>query len=70
MLARYLIEDVEAEFVYCDDQNENHREVVKSIIKTLIQDYEIFDEYDEVWDQYKFLKENYQENLLKTLKTC
>lgn len=39
LLARYLIEDVQEEYVYCDDLNENHREVVKSIVKTLVQAY-------------------------------
>lgn len=35
-LSRYLIEDCNEEYVYCDEKNENKREIVKSIIKTLI----------------------------------
>lgn len=44
MLARYLIEDCNEEFVYCDEANENKREIVKSIIKSLVGNYNLADE--------------------------
>ena len=41
ILSRYIVEDVEGEYVYSDEGNEQKREVVKSIVKNLIDDYEI-----------------------------
>jgi hypothetical protein len=41
-LARYLVEDSQNDYVYCDPANENLRTVVKSIIKNVIGDYEVF----------------------------
>ena len=38
-LARYLVEDSQNDYVYCDPANENLRTVVKSIIKNVIGDY-------------------------------
>lgn len=35
-LARYAIEDVAEEFVYCDNMNENTRNIVKAIFKNII----------------------------------
>lgn len=40
-MSRYMIEDANEDYVYCDGLNENHRSVVKSILKTLIQEYPI-----------------------------
>lgn len=37
-MARYIIEDINEEYVYCDQMNENHREVVKSILNNLVSD--------------------------------
>ena len=47
-LARFLIEDSENDYVYCDPQNENLRTVVKSIIKNVIGDYDVFEDPDKI----------------------
>ena len=39
MIARYLVEDCEEEYVYMDLNNENYRLMVKSIIKSLLGSY-------------------------------
>ncbi len=44
IISRYIIEDVQEEYVYCDDLNENHREVVKAIIKNLIPQYPLYED--------------------------
>ena len=44
ILSRYVIEDSTNEYVYCDLNNEHKRNVVKSIIKAVVGDYEILDE--------------------------
>lgn len=41
LLARYLVEDAEGEYVYCDLANEQKREVVKSIVRSLLGEYEL-----------------------------
>ena len=40
-VARYAIEDCEEDFVYCDEGNQNKRDIVKSIIKAVVGDYEV-----------------------------
>lgn len=39
LLARYLIEDSDNQYVYCDPNNENKRSIVKSILKSLTGNY-------------------------------
>jgi hypothetical protein len=39
LLARYIIEDCYEDYVYCDDGNENVRDVVKSIVSAVIGQY-------------------------------
>ena len=46
LLARYIIEDINEEYVYSHFLNENHREVVRSIVKTLIPSYTIVAEVE------------------------
>jgi hypothetical protein len=41
LLARYLVEDSVADYVYCDPNNEQLRTCVKSIVKTVIGDYSL-----------------------------
>jgi hypothetical protein len=40
--ARYLVEDSQNDFVYCDPANENLRSIVKSIVKQEVGAYEPF----------------------------
>lgn len=40
-MARYVVEDEVGEFVYWDEENQIKRTIAKSIIKTLIGDYQL-----------------------------
>lgn len=48
LLSRYLIEDVQNDFIYCAWDNENKREVVKSILKNTVKDYEVRGSLEEI----------------------
>lgn len=41
MLARYMIEDCHEDYVYYDPANENIRDIVKSILKSVIGEYNL-----------------------------
>lgn len=42
LLARYLIEHSNQEYVYTDDLNEHPRAIVKSILRTVYGNYAIY----------------------------
>ena len=66
-LARYAIEDCEEEHVYCDEGNENTRDIVKSIIKAVMGEYEICGE--QIQGEEKVFMERYKSNLESALNT-
>lgn len=41
LLSRYMVEDVMNDYIYCDEENENKREIVKSILKNIVGDYSV-----------------------------
>ena len=49
--------------------NENHREVVKSIVKTLIQNYPVYHSGCEEYIEVKEVIERYRTNLKSAMKT-
>ena len=65
-LARYLIEDASEDHVYCDFLNENKREIVKSIIKTLVGTYSV-EKGNEIENEMKKIIDQYGSNLFNTL---
>lgn len=67
LLARYLIEDVQTDFVYCDDFNENTREIVKSILKALLRDYPTCTANSHLELEVKKFMQSYQVNLKRAL---
>lgn len=62
-LGRYLIEDSATDYVYRDLVNEELREKVKSIIKTVLKDYEIKKNREEIKGQAEELISKYETNL-------
>lgn len=71
ILARYLVEDSSNEHVYCDENNEHKRSVVKSIIKALVGDYDILsgERQTQVKEECDAMLQKYQTNLLSALST-
>lgn len=67
LLARYLIEDVDDEYVYSDAKLENKRDVVKSIIKAIVGDYDLSDE--KTLAEYQDFLSKYGSNVESALKT-
>lgn len=49
--------------------NENHREVVKSIVKTLIQEYPVYESNCEDYIEVKEVIQRYKTNLKSALKS-
>ena len=41
LLARYMVEDVMNDYIYCDEENENKRDIVKSILKSVVGEYSV-----------------------------
>lgn len=66
-MARYLIEDVQTEFVYSDDFNENTREIVKSILKALFKEYPVCMPNSHLESDVKKFMQNYEVNLKSAL---
>jgi hypothetical protein len=62
-LSRYLIEDSQNDYVYCDPNNENIRSVIKSIIKTAVGDYELPKDFDKLRKNADELISKYHFNL-------
>ena len=67
-LARYLVEDSQNDYVYCDPQNQNLRTVVKSIIRNVIGDYQVFEQPEVIKKKAEELVQKYQTNLQPALK--
>ena len=70
-LARYLVEDSNNQYVYCDENNEIERSIIKSIIKAVVGDYEIYDEEKRAKVEFELndTVEKYRDNLGPALKT-
>lgn len=34
-----MVEDVMNDYIYCDEENENKRDIVKSILKNIVGEY-------------------------------
>ena len=60
-LSRYLIEDCEDEYLYCDLTNENNRQIVKSILKAFIGEYQL--PTTSLLDEQEALMKKYRPNL-------
>ena len=41
LLSRYMVEDVMNDYIYSDEQNENKRDILKSILKNIVGDYSV-----------------------------
>ena len=67
LLARYIVEDAQGQYIYCDEENEQKREVAKAILKSLLTEYELCSE--EIKEQYGQFLNNYSNNILNALKT-
>ena len=39
LVSRYMVEDVMNDYIYCDEENENKRDIVKSILKNIVGEY-------------------------------
>lgn len=66
-MARYVVEDEVGEFVYWDEDNQIKRTIAKSIIKTLIGDYQL-PHLTEVGQEWEKLKAQYLPNIQSALK--
>ncbi len=70
-LARYLDEDSNNEYIYCDQNNEIERSILKSIIKAVVGDYQIYDseKRDKIEFELNDTVTKYKDNLGPALKT-
>jgi hypothetical protein len=41
-----MVEDVMNDYIYCDEENENKRDIVKSILKNIVGDYSVEKPYE------------------------
>jgi hypothetical protein len=68
VLSRYIIEDQGVEYVYSHEANEVERSIVKSIVKTVIGDYELPD-LERGEEKWKWIKKVYSHNMQLALKS-
>ena len=62
-----MIEDGSEEFVYFDERNENRRNIVKSILKSIIGEYELGDRAEEE-EYFQEMMMKYKESMRLSLK--
>ena len=68
LVSRYIVEDSSSPYVYCDQNNEIDRVIVKSILKSLVGDYLIIDA-NEIKAKWNKLNQNIGDNIRKALRS-